>query len=93
MFVGGPYSSAELKALIPLVSQNQCAIINTSSSAIGLNYSEVFACKTGLMSLFRFIIHDGHVTDQQPFTPLPDVELDIFCTNVLQKFCFSCQLT
>ena len=37
MFVGGPYSSTELKAVMPFVKQNQCALINTSSSAIGLN--------------------------------------------------------
>ena len=39
MFVGGPYSSTELKAVMPFVKQNQCALINTSSSAIGLNYA------------------------------------------------------
>ena len=39
MFVGGPYSSMELKAVMPFIKQNQCALINTSSSAIGLNYA------------------------------------------------------
>ena len=39
MFVGGPYSSTELKAVMPFVKQNQCALINSSSTAIGLNYA------------------------------------------------------
>ncbi|MCX6279444.1 MAG: ABC transporter substrate-binding protein [Bacteroidetes bacterium] len=39
MFLSGPYSSSELKAVMPFVKKNQCALINTSSSAIGLNYA------------------------------------------------------
>ena len=39
MFVGGPYSSTELKSVMPFVKQNQCALINSSSTSIGLNYA------------------------------------------------------
>ncbi len=37
MFVGGPYSSSELQAIAPFVKQNSIALINSNSTAIGLN--------------------------------------------------------
>lgn len=39
MFVGGPYSSSELQAIAPFVKQNPIALINASSTAIGLNHA------------------------------------------------------
>jgi branched-chain amino acid transport system substrate-binding protein len=39
MFVAGPSSSSELKALMPFVNQNPLVVINSSSTAVGINYA------------------------------------------------------
>ena len=39
MFVGGPFSSSELKALMPFVNQNPLVVINSTSTAVGINYA------------------------------------------------------
>ncbi|MCK9400357.1 MAG: ABC transporter substrate-binding protein [Bacteroidales bacterium] len=37
MFVAGPYSSSELKAIAPFLAQNPVVLINSNSTAVGLN--------------------------------------------------------
>lgn len=51
MFVGGPYSSSELKAIAPFVKQNPVVVVNSTSTAIGLNQAG--------SHIFRIVPNDG----------------------------------
>ncbi|MCK9401124.1 MAG: ABC transporter substrate-binding protein [Bacteroidales bacterium] len=51
MFVGGPFSSSELQAIAPFVEQNPVVVINSISTAIGLNHDG--------SHIFRIVTDDG----------------------------------
>jgi len=86
MFVGGPYSSSELQAIAPFVKQNHIALINASSTAIGLNHAG--------SHIYRIITEDSFqakalvrtVITQGVKAVIPIVRNDIWGNSLLQAF-------
>lgn len=86
MFVGGPYSSSELQAIAPFVNQNSIALINTNSTAIGLNHAG--------SHIYRIITDDSFqakalvraVTTRGVKAIIPIVRDDVWGNSLLQSF-------
>jgi len=86
MFVGGPFSSSELQAIAPFVKENPIALINSSSTAIGLNHAG--------SHIYRIITEDSFqakalvrtVMTQGVKAIIPIVRNDIWGNSLLQAF-------
>ena len=86
MFVASPYSSTELKALMPYVNQNPLVVINASSTSVGLNHagSHIFRIVADdnfqAKALIRAAITEGVKA------VIPIVRNDIWGNSLLQAF-------
>ena len=86
MFVGGPYSSDELQAIAPFVNQNPVALINSNSTAIGLNHAGSHIYRIITDDIFQAKALVRVATTQGVKAIIPIVRDDVWGNSLLQTF-------
>ncbi|MCX6278449.1 MAG: ABC transporter substrate-binding protein [Bacteroidetes bacterium] len=86
MFVASPFSSSELKALTPFANQNPIAVINASSTAVGMNHagSHIFRILTDDSFQSKALIRAAVTEGVKAIIPV--VRNDIWGNSLLQGF-------
>ncbi len=86
MFVASPYTSGELKAITPFVNQNPVVVINSTSTAIGLNHtgSHIFRIITDDSFQAKAIIRAAITEGIKAIIPI--VRNDVWGNSLAQSF-------